>query len=71
MKKTVRIHSFNSLWIYAGGHLIETLPIDKTFDAVYWARRLKMEKAETVTAETGEQFTIYRKGTELHTAIPV
>lgn len=63
----------DSLWMYSNGYMYSSPRIDYTVDAEYWCKRLDMTARETVTADNGKRYTIWRRtGTEieLECAIP-
>ncbi len=59
-----------SLWIYSNNHLCQVINIDRTYAGREWCERKNMIITETITAENGETFSIYRKKDVLVSAIP-
>jgi len=68
MYKESRILYKNTL-LYCGVTLVN---IDRSFDALYWCNRKKMQKTDTVKLQSGEMMDIYRNDArQLICAIPV
>ena len=57
------------LWLYKYGCLVDHLYIDPCYDAIAWNSRHGMRKADTVTADNGEMYDIW-KGNGYANAIP-
>lgn len=76
MKMTANIHKAtgfpDSLWVRVEGHLIHSITIDRTYDALDWCKRKMMVCIDTIKADTGEKFDIYTNFQKnLICAIPV
>ena len=75
MEITARYHHTlgydEQLWLYRNGTMFMGVTIDRTRSAKEWAERFGMKKCESITADTGEKFDIYRNDERgLANAIP-
>lgn len=60
----------DSLMILRNGGLSEIIHIDRTYYGPQWNEEHGMEITEMVETENGEWYDIWRKGSELVSAIP-
>ena len=67
-----KCEGFNdSLLIYDSGSLVEMITIDRTFYGPEWNEKHGMIITETIEADDGMQYDIWRRSNELVCAIPV
>jgi len=69
--KLVGGYNRQDLRVYGDGYLLYSMTVDRTYYGPEWCKKHGMVIADTVEADNGETFNIWRKADELICAIPV